>query len=59
MHLTPYEHWLNIRDRINNKLICFLIRHCWLDCHTCRVFVEEIPIPEIEIYIEEKRIRHS
>ena len=55
MPISLYERWLDVRDRMNNKLICFLLRHCWLDCHTCRTFVNKIPSPEIETYIDEKR----
>lgn len=49
-----YEMWLDIRDRINNKLIRFLSRHCWYDSATCRLFVSKIPYKELEYYNNER-----
>jgi len=49
-----YEMWLDIRDRINNKLIRFLSRHCWYDSATCRLFVSKVPSKLLEHYINER-----
>ena len=54
MPITLYERWLDIRDKINNKLIRFLSRHCWYDSATCRLFVSKIPYKELEYYNNER-----
>lgn len=51
--------WFDIRDRINNKIIRFLLRHCGLDSITCRAFVRKIELLELEALIDEKRIRRD
>ena len=51
--------WLDIRDRINNKMIRFLLRHCGLDSITCRAFVRKVELLELEALIDEKRIRRD
>ena len=59
MPITLYERWLNIRDRINNRLIRFLLRHCWLDNLTLRACINTVPRAELEHLINERRVRET
>lgn len=42
-----------VKDRIGNALICYLLNHCWLWSPTVRLFVKKIPRGELERYISE------
>ena len=53
-----YELWLDIRDRINNKLIRFLSRHCCYDSITCRLFVSKMEYRELEYLNNERVSKH-
>lgn len=59
MPISLYEKWLDVRDFINNALIRFLLRHCWLDSLSCRAFASKISAAELERYVEEKRVRFN
>jgi len=47
--------WLDVRDAINNKLIRFLLNHCWIDCATLRKFVYQVPTGELQAIMNEKK----
>ena len=49
-----YTTWCNFRDRINNKLIRFLLDHCYLDCASVRKFVYQISNLELQTIMDEK-----
>lgn len=55
MYVRLLDRWLDIRDRINNKLIRFLSRHCCYDSRTCRLMVSQIPYKELE-YLNNERV---
>lgn len=59
MPITLYERWLNIRDCINNRLIRFLLRHCWLDNRTLRACIDNVPRAELEYLVKERRVRET
>ena len=59
MPITLYERWLNIRDHINNRLIRFLLRHCWLDSYTLRACINKVPRAELEYWVKERRVRET
>ena len=59
MPISMYEKWLDIRDFINNALIRFLLRHCWLDALTSRAFASKMSAAELERYVDEKRVSFS
>lgn len=50
-----YEIYLDIRDTIVNRLICFLLKHCDLHAGTIRAFVEKIDYSELAIMNEERK----
>lgn len=50
-----YTAFLDFRDEICNKIICYLLRHCNLHSRTCRAFVDKVSIQELCIYVRQKR----
>lgn len=47
--------WIDIRDRIVNKWIKFLLRHCGLDYGTMRAFIRKMELCDLEALTYEKR----
>jgi 4-alpha-glucanotransferase len=38
-----------------NKLIRFLLNHCWIDCATLRKFVYQVSNGELQAIMDEKK----
>lgn len=47
--------WWDVRNTINNKLIRFLLNHCWIDCCTLRKFVSQVSNCELQAIMNEKK----
>lgn len=47
--------WWGIRNVVNNKLIRFLLDHCWVDAYTLRKFVYQVPNCELQTIMNEKK----
>ena len=47
--------WWDIRNAINNKLIRFLLDHCWIDACTLRKFVYQVSNGELQVIMNEKK----
>ena len=47
--------WWDIRNAINNKLIRFLLNHCWIDASTLRKFVCQVSNGELQVIMNEKK----
>ena len=50
-----YEIYLDARDNIANRLICFLLRHCGLHAGTIRAFVGKTDYSELAIMNDERK----
>lgn len=50
-----YEIYLDIRDRVVNRLICFLLSHCALYTSTIRQVVKKTCYGELEILNNERK----
>ena len=46
--------YYDIRDRIINRLIRFLLHYCWLDCATVRAFVAQTSPLELDMLNKER-----
>lgn len=47
--------WWDIRNTVNNKLIRFLLNHCWIDASTLRKFVYQVSNGELQVIMNEKK----
>ena len=47
--------WRDVRNAINNKLIRFLLNHCWIDRYTLRKFVYQVSSSELQAIMNEKK----
>ena len=46
--------YYDIRDKILNRLIRFLLHYCWLDCATVRTVVAQTSPLELDMFNKER-----
>jgi len=46
--------YYDIKNKIMNRLIRFLLRHCYLDSATVRNFITQIPPFELDMFNKER-----
>lgn len=54
-----YSIYLNIRDRIINHLICFLLNHCDLHTSTIRQVIKKTSYEELKVLNNDRIVKSA